>query len=164
MKNTSRHWRDQQLSGFSSIDQTNVILEQEKIMLDFVQSIPNVRWKWQAPTSNFKTICRQKITITENDYDGIILFGNIFFDITTSQLVNIIRKQISNINFAYIGINRYWIIENDLDIELPDRIDDSIDKIMKCCDDRITRLHTFDEVDGSHMIASHPMDCYKLCK
>jgi hypothetical protein len=161
---TSR-WRDRQLNSFTSINHQVLILEQEKIMLDFIQSCPtDTRWKWQGSESNFKNICKEQFTITDYNYNGIILFGTIFYNISTSQLVKTIRESTQNVNFSYIGINRYELSVHDIDIELSEDIDDSIDKIMNYCDHRIIRLHNFLEVDGHHMVAAHPMDCYKLCK
>jgi hypothetical protein len=61
-------------------------------------------------------------------------------------------------------VNRYTFSCHDLPFELPDLIEHSLDKIVNYCDPKFQRLHTFPEVDGNHMVAAHPLDCYGLCK
>jgi hypothetical protein len=94
----------------------------------------------------------------------VIVFGTVLHQLTTSLLVNKIRKLTQDFDYAYVGINRYEIIAHDLDFELPDSIADSLDLVMNYCDPKFCRLHRFDQVDGNHMVAAHPMDCYRLCK
>ena len=57
-----------------------------------------------------------------------------------------------------------WYAEHNIDFELPDSMEQSLDLIMEYCDPRFKRLHTFDKIDGNHMAYAHPMDCYGLCK
>jgi hypothetical protein len=83
---------------------------------------------------------------------------------TTQDLVNTITQLTANCNHAYVAINRYEVVQHDLNIELPDSIDSSLDAIMQYCDPKFKRLHIFDQVDGNHMVQAHPMDCYGLCK
>ena len=83
---------------------------------------------------------------------------------TTKNLIIKIREITQDVSYAYVAINRYEITLHDLDFELPNSIEDSLDTVMKYCDTQFERLHTFDQVDGNHMVAAHPMDCYGLCK
>jgi len=159
----SNRWRDQQLSGFKSASK-DAILEQEKVMLNFVTQFPNIKWQWLGNQTNFLKICKQYITIDNNDYQGIILFNNSTGGLSTSRLVKRIQEAICNVDFAYVGINRYLLTEHDIDIELPDALDESLDVIMNYCDPAFKRLHTFKEVDANHMVAAHPRDCYGLCR
>lgn len=156
-------WRDQQLSGFLSAKPTD-ILAQEQVMLDFVKSHGNVCWKWLGNNTNFKSICQQKFCISETDAQGVILFGKQLHQMTTKNLITKIRTTIQDFDYAYVAVNRYEVIAHDLDFELPDRIEDSLDTVMHYCDGRFSRLHTFEQVDGNHLVAAHPMDCYGLCK
>jgi len=156
-------WRDQQLSGFKSASK-DAILEQEKVMLDFVTQFSNTKWLWQGNQTNFRKICDQHITIDNIDYQGVILFGSRTSGLSTNQLVERIQELTHNVDLAYVGINRYSIIEHDIDIELPDSIADSLDVIMNYCNPKFTRLHSFEHVDGNHMVAAHPRDCYGLCR
>jgi len=156
-------WRDQQLSGFKSASK-DAILEQEKVMLDFVTQFSNTKWLWLGNQTNFRKICDQHITIDNIDYQGVILFGSRTSGLSTNQLVERIQELTHNVDFAYVGINRYSITKHDIDIELPDSIADSLDVIMNYCNPKFTRLHSFKHVDGSHMVAAHPGDCYGLCK
>jgi hypothetical protein len=156
-------WRDQQLSGFKSASK-NAILEQEKVMLDFVTQFPNVKWRWLGDQTNFRSICEQHITIDNADYQGVILFGKSIGRPSTKQLVEKIKSLTHNVDYAYIGINRYVLTTHDIDIALPDDIAESLDVIMNYCDPRFKRLHYFAHVDGSHMVAAHPRDCYGLCR
>jgi len=158
-------WRDQQLNGFRLFSNLYPILEQELVMLNFVKTCPDVAWRWEAPETKFKKICQEHIVINNTKYDGIILFGTKLLQQTTTQLlVNTIRKLTSNCNCAYVAINRYEVIQHTLNIDLPDNITDSLDTIMHHCNPKFKRLHVFDQVDGNHMVAAHPMDCYGLCE
>ena len=157
-------WRDQQLNGFKNLSGTDSILEQELIMLNFVKTHSNVVWRWAAPNTKFKEICQEHININNNNYNGIILFGSDLHQKTTQLLVNSIKQLTDKCDYAYVAINRYQVIHHDLNIAVPDKIDSSLDVVMNYCDSRFQRLHTFDQVDGNHMVAAHPMDCYGLCR
>ena len=158
-------WRDQQLNGFKSLSDSHPILEQELVMLNFVKTCPNVVWRWEAPGTKFKKICQEHITINNTPYNRIIVFGtSLLQQQTTQSLANTINKLIGNCDYAYVAINRYEVIQHTLNIDLPSSIVDSLDTIMHYCNPKFKRLHTFDQVDGNHMVAAHPMDCYKLCK
>jgi hypothetical protein len=157
-------WRDQQLNGFKNLSGADTILEQESVMLNFVKTYSNVVWRWVAPNSKFKEICQKHISINNTDYNGIIIFGATLGQHTTQSLVTTIKQLINECDYAYVAINRYQVVRHDLNIALPDRIDSSLDVIMNCCNVKFQRLHTFDQVDGNHMVAAHPMDCYGLCK
>jgi len=157
-------WRDQQLNGFRNLSDTSSILEQEQVMLNFVKTCPGVIWRWLATNTKFKKICQQHISISDADYNGIIIFGPVLHQQTTLSLVTTLKKLTSNCDYAYVSINRYEVVQHDLDIVLPNNIDDSLDTIMHYCDPKFKRLHTFKHVDGNHMVAAHPMDCYALCR
>jgi hypothetical protein len=156
-------WRDQQLNGFKNLSSLNTILEQELVMLNFVKSYPDAIWRWMAPDTQFKKICQEHISINNVDYNGLILFGPALLQQTTYSLVATIRKLASGCDYAYVAINRYEIIQHNLNFDLPNDIADSLDNIMSYCTPQFKRLHTFDQVDGNHMVAAHPMDCYGLC-
>jgi hypothetical protein len=156
-------WRDQQLTGFTGVA-TDAILEQEQVMLNFVTQYPDVSWEWKGNNTNFKNVCRKYISIDRETTRGIIIFGQALHRMTSKSLVEHLTKAIYNFNYVYVAINRYELIAHDLDIELPDTIEASIDTIMMHCHPGFKRLHTFSQVDGSHMVAAHPMDCYGLCK
>lgn len=156
-------WRDQQLAGFAGTDSTD-ILAQEQIMLDFVKSHSNICWKWLGNNTNFKSICQQQFCINDNNAQGVILFGKQLHRMTTRNLVTKVREIIQDFDYAYVAVNRYEVVLHDLDFELPDCIGDSLDTVMKYCNTQFNRLHTFAQVDGNHMVAAHPMDCYGLCK
>ena len=156
-------WRDQQLNNFASLTGVDVVLIQEKIMLDFVTQ-HRVWWKWQGNCTKFRQLCQQYIDIRDTDCQGVIVFGTTLRQLSTSTLVNKIRQLTQNFDYAYVAINRYEVIAHDLEFDLPDSIEDSLDLIMNYCDPKFYRLHTFDQVDGNHMVAAHPMDCYVLCR
>jgi len=157
-------WRDQQLHGFQNLSSKDLILEQELIMLNFVKTYSDVVWRWLAPDTKFKKICQEHISINNTNYNGIIIFGSELAQKTTQSLVNSIKQLTNECNYAYVAINRYQVIRHDLTFVLPDTIDNSLDVVMNYCDPRFQRLHTFNQVDGNHMVAAHPMDCYGLCK
>jgi len=157
------HWRDQQLGGFADVN-PNAILAQEQTMLNFVKMQGLVNWKWLGNNTKFKNICQQQITISDNDARGVILFGKRLHHLTTTQLINQVTKIIQDFDYAYVGINRYEVVLHDFALELPDSIEDSLDAIMKQCNPLLNRLNTFEQVDGNHFVAAHPMDCYGLCK
>ena len=156
-------WRDQQLAGFSSTTY-NDILAQEKVMLDFVKSHKNVCWKWLGNNTKFKTICQQEFCIDDAHAQGVIVFGKVLNQLTTKTLIARVKDLVQGFDYAYVAVNRYEIVLHNIDLALPDRIEDSLDTIMKHCDTRFNRLHTFDQVDGNHMVGAHAMDCYGLCK
>lgn len=162
-KNNGISWRDRQLNGFVSTNKEH-ILEQEKVMLDFVTKFPNVTWRWLGNNDNFRKICEKFISIDDKTYQGVILFGRRLHGITTEDLVRLVQLTTSEVNFAYVGINRYGITKHNIDLELPDSLEKSLDKIMKYCDPKFNRLHSFNNVDGNHMVAAHPRDCYGLCR
>ena len=158
------NWRDRQINSFNDFKNQEILLTQEYIVIDFLQKHNGVAWKWQGDINKFKNYCEKSLNITDQNHNGIIIFGEILSSLSTSELVYKIQQLISDVDFAYVGINRYEINGHDLDIELPDQIDQSIDSIIKLCDPRFRRLHTFPEVTGNHMVFVHPMDCYTLCK
>lgn len=154
------NWRDLQISNINK----NGILVQEQNMLSFVSSIPNVVWNWYGDNTKFKNLCQQFISLSNVKYNGAIIFGEILTNVTSKSLSRIVTDLIKDVNFAYVGINRYEIIKHDLPFDLPDDLGDSIDKIMNHIHPKFERLHKFDEVTGRKMVYVHPMDCYKLCK
>ena len=157
-------WRDRQVLSFCDYKQ-DVVLAQEKVMLDFVSQFPDVHWSWRAEKGLFYDICRKQVTIDKQaNSNGVIVFGNGIAVTSTGTLVRRIRNLVQNISVAYVGINRFAISEHNLDFKLPDSIEQSLDLIMKYCNPGFKRLHTFDRVDGDHMIFAHPMDCYGLCR
>jgi hypothetical protein len=155
-------WRDQQLSGFASIFKQPILLEQESRMLEFVNSCPDVVWHWHAPTNGFWKICQEQIKLGPGT--AAIVFGPILDNLTTGQLVDQIKDLVGNKDYAYVAVNRYEVTDNNLPLSLPDSIEDSLDIIMQQADVRFKRLHTYAQVDGEHMVAVHPMDCYTICK
>jgi hypothetical protein len=163
-KANSNMWRDQQINGFLD-SEPGAVLAQEQVMLDFVGKFPNVSWRWKAEKGSFYDMCCRKFNI-DNDvnYDGIITFGSILGALSTRIMVAKITNLVSNVKVAYVGFNRYNIDKHDMDLPLPDSLAESCDAIMKHCDTRFKRLHTFDKIDGDHFVGAHPMDCYGLCK
>jgi hypothetical protein len=155
-------WRDQQLSGFSSIFKQPVLLEQESQMLKFVKSCPDVVWRWIAPMNGFRTLVQDHVRLGSGT--GVVVFGPILDNLTTGQLVHRVQELTAGMDYAYIAINRYEVIEHDMPFDLPNSIEDSLDRIMHLANSNFRRLHTYPEVDGEHMVAAHPMDCYILCK
>lgn len=156
-----KHWRDQQLTGFNLKD---ALLQQEKNMLDFLEQTRIDRWRWCGDHNNFKIICSKQYTLTDYNYNGVIIFGHTVDNLSSLELCNRVKNLIADTECAYLGINRYLLSHHDLDFELPDTIEQSIDEIVKFCNPGFRRLHSFAQVDGNHMIASHPMDCYGLWK
>ena len=157
-------WRDRQVLSFCDYKQ-DAVLAQEKVMLDFVSQFPDVHWSWRAEKGLFYDICKEQVNIDKQDNsNGVIVFGNGIALTSTGTLVRRIRNLVQNISVAYVGINRFAISEHNLDFKLPDSIEQSLDLIMKYCNPGFKRLHTFDRVDGDHMIFAHPMDSYGLCR
>lgn len=157
-------WRDQQIASFRNTSSTT-ILAQEYVMLDFISQLPGVKWQWHGNQTTFKSLCKNIVCIVDNNSTGAIIFGRILQEAnTTSRLVNKIQHMIKHVDYAYVAINRYELLKHDLDFELPDSIEETLDRVMQQCDPNFKRLHTFAQVDGNHMIAAHPMDCYGLCK
>ena len=155
-------WRDQQLSGFSSIFKQPVLLEQESRMLEFVRSCPGVQWLWQAPDTQFKQTVQEHASLGPGT--GIIVFGPVLDNLTTGQLIQQVGQLVANYSHAYVAVNRYEVTRHDWLFELPDSIEHSLDQVMTRADARFRRLYTYDHVDGEHMVAAHPMDCYVICK
>jgi hypothetical protein len=156
------NWRDQQLTGLN-LSSNFSVLEQEQVMISFVQQFPNVVWRWLGDDTAFKNICKKIIKIDDENYNGVIIFGKELESMTTSTLKSKILDLTSDTEYAYVSINRYFITKNDLDLELPDEIDDSLDVIMNHINKKFKRLHKFPTVTGHQMVAAHPMDCYGLC-
>jgi hypothetical protein len=156
-------WRDLQLNSFNKASDSSILL-QEKVMLDWVTKYPNIVWKWAGNNTKFKTICQSLITVSDADYRGVIVFGQALNQLTTSQLIKKVQSLIATVDYAYVGINRYEVVQHDLELELPDSIESSLDLIMSMCHPDFVRLYQFSQVDGNHLVAAHPMDCYGLCK
>lgn len=157
-------WRDIQIKSFQDLQHHEVILEQESVMLEFVKLFPHARWKWQAPKNNFYEICKKHINIVEQGHDSIVIYGEVISNMDTAKLCDTIKKLISDVDRAYVAVNRYLIQKNTSGIELPDSIEESLDALVGSCHGKFKRLTRFDHVDGNHMVFSHPMDCYGLCK
>ena len=156
-------WRDRQIGGFNLQNQ-HTLLQQEKIMLDFLANTGIKRWAWYGDNNGLKDICAELYELTNTDYQGIIIFGNQLFNLSTANLCQHIQSLTNSVDAAYLAINRYAIQCHDLSFELPDSIEASIDKIVEFCNQDFKRLHTFDEVTGKQMVAAHPLDCYGLCR
>jgi hypothetical protein len=152
------HWRDRQINGFNMVPY-NVVLEQEQVMLDFIEKTGIKQWQWLSEDTNFKKIFQTKYSISASA-PGVIIFGNCLRDLSSAELIQFIRNQISGKSAAYVALNRYLIQCHNLPFVLDDKLETSLDQIMSYCDQRLTRLHSFDQVDGNHMIAAHPLDCY----
>lgn len=161
---STRQWRDVQLTGFNSFSPDTTILEQEQIMLNFMMTCGNINWRWAGNNNQFKNICSKQFKISNIDYTGIVIFGNCINDLSTAELISVVGQMIQSVDYAYVAVNRYQLTGHNLPFDLPDSIADSLDTIMQYCHPRFQRLHTFSEVDGNHMVGSHPMDCYGLCK
>lgn len=157
-------WRDRQINNFKNLTAGNVLLKQEKIMLDFVTKFTQARWRWVAPETEFFKICQQHIQITDSNSNAVVVFGPELSDIDTATLVNRIRNFTDDVDYAYIAINRYSITRNTLNIDLPDSIEQSLDSLVTLANPNFSRLASFENVDGNHMVFSHPMDCFGLCK
>lgn len=157
-------WRDRQINGIGLDTSTDIILQQEQVMLNFLAEYPTVKWKWLGNNTSFELRCASLYNFSE-PANGVVIFGKTLSQAKTSQqLVDQINALTTDVEYAYVGINRYSLIENDLHIELPDEIEQSIDTIMNYCNSKFKRLASFPDVDGNHMVAAHPMDCYGLCK
>lgn len=157
-------WRDRQINGFENLAASNVVLEQEQVMLNFVTKFKQARWRWIAPKTQFFQICQQHIQITECDSNAVVVFGPELSDIDTVTLVNRIKNFTEGVDYAYVAINRYSITRNTLNIDLPDSIEQTMDSIVALANPKFARLASFENVDGNHMVFSHPMDCFGLCK
>jgi hypothetical protein len=156
-------WRDQQLGSFADV-RSDAILAQELTMLNFVKMQGHIKWKWLGDNTKFKTICQQQISIADENAQGVILFGKRLNQLTTTNLISMITKTTHDFDYAYVAINRYEVTSHDYDLVLPNSIADSLDLLMTQCNPGFRRLCTFEQVDGNHMVAAHPMDCYGLCK
>lgn len=95
---------------------------------------------------------------------GVIVFGPILDNLTTGQLVRRVQELTQGMDWAYVAVNRYEVTQHDMPFDLPDSIEDSLDLIMQQANPKFQRLYTYSAVDGEHMVAAHPMDCYTLCK
>lgn len=155
-------WRDRQLNGFK-LSAPDTILEQEKVMLDYIEKSGISQWKWDGDQNSFKEIF-QKNYVIANDAPGIIIFGQKFFGLSTGEICTYIQNAIQNKQAAYVAINRYFISCHNLPFVLNDNLSTALDQVMTYCNPQFKRLHTFDHVDGAHMVAAHPMDCYGLCR
>ena len=153
------YWRDRQLTGFNL---AHAVLQQEKNMLDFMLQCGIKQWRWCGDNNNLKSLCAQQYELVDHNCQGVIIFGQLVNNLSSSLLCKQVRDLINNVEHAYLGINRYNISHHDLEFELPDSIEQSLDKIVKFCNTRFYRLHSFPHVDGNHMVGSHPMDCYGL--
>lgn len=158
-------WRDQQLQGLSCVFNQPPVLAQERVMLDFVLGQPCDQWRWFGTHNSFKDLVAQLVTLTDSaQAPGVIVFGMVLECARLSQFRQRIHSLIDQVDFAYVAVNRYTIIHNDMAMDLPDSMEQSLDLIMTSIDPRFRRLATFDQVDGAHMVAAHGMDCYGLCK
>lgn len=157
-------WRDRQISAFNHDPKKITILQQEKVMLDFMDSCGQISWKWLGDSNSLADFCHANYNITNKMPQGVVIFGKIFYNKTTSYICQTIKKYMSNVDYVYCAINRYEIARHDLDFDLPDSIEDSLDCIVRHCHPGFKRLFRFPEVDGNHMVASHPLDCFGLCK
>jgi hypothetical protein len=160
----TNNWRDRQINGLKGLQNQMVLLAQEQYLVEFLNQHPSVIWNWQGDHSKFQQMCCQRYNFNNNRYNGIVAFGSVFYNLSSQELVEKIHQLINNVDFAYIGINRYFIKEHDIDIKLPDDLGDSIDTIMHHCCPQFQRVHRFPVVTGAQMVAAHPMDCYTLCK
>jgi hypothetical protein len=160
----TNNWRDRQINGLVELHNQPVLLAQEQYLMEFLNQNPDVTWNWQGDNSKFKQLCYEHHNFNSTQYNGVVAFGSLFYNLSSRQLVDKIHKLTQGLDFAYIGINRYFIEKHDIDIELPDDLGHSIDTIMHYCNTEFKRVHRFPVVTGTQMVAAHPMDCYTLCR
>lgn len=148
----SNHWRNKQVGSN--------LLSQEIACLDFLQKHPTVTWTWLGTQGYFFDYCLDKIRVDTNA-NGIVAINH-GMNASPKQLIHIIDSLLTDeIQCAYFAFNRFAIKPmNDLGLDYPDDIGDTIDLILSHCQKPLARLYHASEVDGRHFVGVHGLDVF----
>jgi len=148
----NNHWRNKQLS--------DNLLWQETQCLNFLKCYPNVSWQWIGQQDNFFKFCQQQVEI-DNNGSGLIII-NYPGRVSAGTFVNTINQLTDcQPSAVYLAVNRYeFLTVNDLNVEYPDQIENSIDTIISMCSFPFRRLYQPQQVDGKHFVGVHGLDVF----
>lgn len=146
----NNHWRNKQLK--------DSLLWQEIQCLEFCQQ-QNTTWAWHGVHNNFFNVCKKVLTFGPN-HNGVIII-NTPTRLTVDNFVNHVSSVLtSNIQTAYMAINRYEFLVQNTNINLPDSIEQCLDIIANRCNPAFRRLYVPAEVDGKHFVGVHGLDVF----
>ena len=145
------YWRNKQLG--------TEVLFSEQICLDFLSRHKDLSWRWVGPKNSFYDLCCEQFTISDHGQGVVII--NTPFQVTPGEFVKKINQEIGGASAVYLAINRYEFVPvNDLAIDYPDSISDSIDCIVQHLNIPFTRVPVDAEVDGAHFVGVHGLDIF----
>jgi hypothetical protein len=147
------HWRNKQLG--------NRIASQEIKCFNWLNKFPNITWAWYGVQGNFFNFCKENLQIANKGNDGLIII-NYPTRVSPGDFVHAINLlSTNNIQAAYLAVNRFeFKALNDLNIDYPDDVGDSLDLIVKHCNLPFERLNNPVEVDGMHFVGAHGLDVF----
>lgn len=148
------NWRDRQLNQQLSW--------QEHVCYQYLRSHPGVNWQWASnEPDNFYHYCCSQLTVDQPCANGLVII-NYPVQQTVKNFVSVVQSLITdNIEQIYMAINRYdFDPKNDLNIEYPDSLAQSIDLISKLCHAGFQRLYSPLQADGKHFVGAHGLDVY----
>lgn len=147
----NNHWRNKQLGANT--------LWQETVCEKFLQQHPSIHWSWHGLHGNFYHKCCQKYNIG-NGTGRIII--NHPVKVTPAEFVRQVNEIISGATAVYLAVNRYeFVAVNDLNINYPESLADTIDQIVAHLCLPFSRLIYRDDVEGNSFVGVHGLDIFK---
>lgn len=148
----NNHWRNKQLG-------TN-ILQQEMMCYEFLNRHKNLTWAWHGLRGNFYNHCRPQFNFSKNATGLVII--NLPTRATPKEFVTIINSLITDsIQAVYLAVNRFeFNAINDLGIEYPSNMEQSIDLIVQHCCVTFQRINHSTMIDGHHFVGVHGLDIF----
>lgn len=150
--NINNRWRNKQLG-------TN-ILQQEALCYKFLNQHNSLTWAWHGTRGNFYNFCQQQFNFSENATGLVII--NLPVRATPREFVEEIDSLITESTQAvYLAVNRFeFKSSNDLGIQYPDSLEQSIDLIVQHCCVPFQRINHSTPVDGHHFVGAHGLDIF----
>lgn len=149
------YWRNKQIS--------TGLLWQDMVCLDFIAQpqYQNLSWRWLGRKDNFYHHCSQILELSHDNYTGLIMINRPSY-VTPRAFVDMLDRRLhDDVKCAYVAVNRFMLrANNDLDLDYPDSLEESIDLIMSQCKKKFRRLYSPLDVDGKHFVAVHGLDVF----
>ena len=146
------HWRNKQLG--------KSLLRQEILCLEFLDKHPDLTWQWSGHKGYFYDYCNSVFSIDRSG-QGLIMINNLFRLTPANMISSLDRLMHDDIQTAYLAINRFEIhAKNDLSLDYPDSMQQSIDLIVSRCQKKFKRLYSPGEVDAKHFVGVHGLDVF----
>lgn len=150
------YWRNKQLG--------QNLAQQEIICFEWLKQQTGIQWQWYGHPGYFQNYCRERLDFSQ-PATGLVIV-NYPLHATPAKFVDTINRLVTDrVQAVYLAINRFeFNSKNDLNLDWPDSMEQSIDLIVAQCKIPLRRLQTFAEVDALHFVGIHGLDIFVYAK